>query len=144
MWETQILRLVLRVRVCWLLQLLKQSEGHSVRKCLESIGVKSSNELLSLTTRDPQGVDCFDELGRTMESSRRWYLWLLCSYYRPHLDWEMWWTNVGRCWTCWAGFLRLNLPHASTRGRNFDNMVIHTTMYNSLPPTAALVLLYLL
>ena len=40
-------------------------------KCLELIGVKSSNELLSLTTRGPQGVDCFDELGWTMDGSWR-------------------------------------------------------------------------
>jgi len=41
------------------------------------------------------------------------------------------WTNVGRRWVCLTGFLRLNLTRVSTRGRHFDNMVIHTTMYNS-------------
>lgn len=41
-------------------------------KCVESIGVKSSNELISLTTPGPQRVHQNDELGWTMDDSWRW------------------------------------------------------------------------
>jgi len=121
------------VRVRWFLRLLKQSEGQSVTAWsqLEWSLLMNCYRLLHAVHREWLGFMNSGEHWTTLGVDLDWYLWLLCSYYRPDLDWKMRWTNVGRRWVCLAGFLRLNLTRVSTRGRHFDNMVIHTTMCNS-------------
>jgi len=146
MWNSSsVLDLALRFRVRWFLRLLKQSEGQSVTAWsqLEWSFLRNCYRLLHAVHREWLVLMNSVEQWTTLGVNLYWYLWLLCLYYRRDLDWKMRWTNVGRRWVYLVGFLRLNRTRASTtRGRHFDNMVIHATMYNSLLLTTKLVLLY--